>query len=69
MPRTSQAYFNTRFLETDIRKKSLGMADIVPHLPFLPVEPQWSHVLDTMAVLLGPVDAANINVWRTGTET
>ena len=57
-------FFQTRFVQTDLYKESIKKNDIAPHLTFYPVIPPWKL---NPKVLTGPTDAANINVWTTGT--
>lgn len=64
----SGVFFSTRFLETDIMKASKTKKDIAPHLCMQQPVPPFSHT-KTMGVMLGPLDAANINIWRTGDQT
>jgi carotenoid cleavage dioxygenase-like enzyme len=59
----SGVFFQTRFVQTDVYKKSEKLHDIAPHLTFYPVIPPWKL---NPEVLVGPTDAANINVWQTG---
>lgn len=63
----SGLYFNTRFMKSDIMKDSQKKQDITPHLCFEQPTPPFPHV-KTAGVMEGPLDAGNINVWRTGDQ-
>ena len=63
----SGLYFSTRFMASDIMKESQKKQDITPHLCFEQPTPKFPHV-KTIGVMEGPLDAGNINVWRTGDQ-